>query len=200
MAEAFPRSRFTGVDLSNAAIGAGRQEAERNGLGNASTSAMPLTSARTAGSNITIFDAAHDQARPDLLLAGIAKALRPGRVYPCVENAASSELAGNLEHPRGPFLYTISCMHGMTVSLADGGMGLGAMRGKQAARTMLGEAGFTRSKPCTSTVTTAPTSSRPRAETAYHEIHGSPDRWEPTCPEFREGLITHLKGAPRRVP
>ena len=34
-------------------------------------------------------------------------------------------------------------MHCMTVSLADGGMGLGTMWGEQTARKMLGEAGFT---------------------------------------------------------
>ena len=34
-------------------------------------------------------------------------------------------------------------MHCMTVSLADGGMGLGAMWGEQTARRMLAEAGFT---------------------------------------------------------
>jgi hypothetical protein len=34
-------------------------------------------------------------------------------------------------------------MHCMTVSLADGGMGLGLMWGEQTARMMLGEAGFT---------------------------------------------------------
>jgi hypothetical protein len=34
-------------------------------------------------------------------------------------------------------------MHCMTVSLADGGMGLGAMWGEQTARKMLGDAGFT---------------------------------------------------------
>lgn len=34
-------------------------------------------------------------------------------------------------------------MHCMTVSLADGGMGLGTMWGEQTARTMLTEAGFT---------------------------------------------------------
>jgi hypothetical protein len=37
----------------------------------------------------------------------------------------------------------VSCMHCMTVSLADGGMGLGTMWGEQTARTMLAEAGFT---------------------------------------------------------
>jgi hypothetical protein len=34
-------------------------------------------------------------------------------------------------------------MHCMTVSLAEGGMGLGAMWGEQTARRMLGKAGFT---------------------------------------------------------
>jgi hypothetical protein len=61
----------------------------------------------------------------------------------CADTSASSRLAENLDHPLGPFLYTVSCMHCMTVSLADGGMGLGTMWGEQTARTMLGEAGFT---------------------------------------------------------
>ena len=57
--------------------------------------------------------------------------------------AASSTLSENLTHPLGPLLYTISCMHCMTVSLAQGGMGLGTMWGEQKARHMLTDAGFT---------------------------------------------------------
>ncbi len=83
-----------------------------------------------------------DQARPDLMLAGIAHALRPGGVYLCVDFSASTDLAGNLDHPLGAFFYTISCMHCMTVSLAEGGMGLGTMWGEQKAIEMLGAAGF----------------------------------------------------------
>jgi hypothetical protein len=41
-------------------------------------------------------------------------------------------------------MYTISCMHCMTVSLAGGGEGLGAMWGEQKARELLAEAGFGR--------------------------------------------------------
>ena len=116
-----------------------------------SSNATPPASARPAGLDfITTFDAVHDQARPDLVLAGIAAALRPGGVYLCVDTAASSNLADNLDHPLGPFLYplssrsfTVSCMHCMTVSLADGGMGLGTMWGQQTALAMLTEAGFT---------------------------------------------------------
>lgn len=56
--------------------------------------------------------------------------------------AGSSHVHENLDHPIGPFLYTISCMHCMTVSLAQDGAGLGAMWGEEKAREMLREAGF----------------------------------------------------------
>ena len=56
---------------------------------------------------------------------------------------ASSLLEENMKHPLGPFLYTISCNHCMTVSLADHGAGLGTMWGEQVASQMLHEAGFT---------------------------------------------------------
>ncbi len=145
MAEAFPCSRFAGFDFSDTGIAAARAEAGRMGLENArfeQRDAARLGEARRFDF-ITTFDAVHDQARPDLVLAGIARALRPGGVDLCVDTSASSKLAENLDHPLGPFLYTVSCMHCMTVSLADGGMGLGTMWGEQTARKMLGEAGFT---------------------------------------------------------
>jgi ubiquinone/menaquinone biosynthesis C-methylase UbiE len=145
MAEAFPRSQFVGFDFSDAGIAAARLESERKGIANARFDKRDAAHLREIDrfDFITTFDAVHDQARPDLVLAGIAMALRPGGVYLCVETSASSNLAENLKHPLGPFLYTVSCMHCMTVSLADSGMGLGTMWGEQIARTMLSEAGFT---------------------------------------------------------
>jgi len=47
--------------------------------------------------------------------------------------AASSYLEKNMEHPLGPFFYTISTMHCMTVSLAQGGDGLGTVWGQELA-------------------------------------------------------------------
>jgi len=142
---AFPRSRFTGFDFSPEGIAAARAEASRLGLPNARFEERDAARLdETARFDfVTTFDSVHDQARPDLVLAGIGAALRPGGVYLCVDTSASSQVAENLDHPLGPFLYTVSCMHCMTVSLADGGMGLGAMWGEQTARRMLSEAGFT---------------------------------------------------------
>jgi hypothetical protein len=53
-----------------------------------------------------------------------------------------ADLHPNLDHPLAPFLYTISTMHCMTVSLANGGEGLGTMWGKEKALELLAAAGF----------------------------------------------------------
>jgi SAM-dependent methyltransferase len=144
MAAAFPASRITGFDFSDAGITAGSVEAHRLSLGNAHFQRRDVATLDGAEQFdfITTFDAIHDQAHPDRVLAGIAASLRQGGVYLCVDSAASSALAGNLNHPLGPLLYTVSCLHCMTVSLADGGMGLGTMWGEQQARQMLTDAGF----------------------------------------------------------
>jgi hypothetical protein len=54
----------------------------------------------------------------------------------------TSRLEGDLDHPLGPMLYTISCLRCMTVSLAQDGAGLGAMWRRERAEAMLREAGF----------------------------------------------------------
>lgn len=91
---------------------------------------------------ITTFDAVHDQAAPDRVLASIGSALRSDGLYLMQDIKASSEVQNNVDHPAGPFLYAISVMHCMTVSLAVGGKGLGTMWGRELALEMLGEAGF----------------------------------------------------------
>ena len=60
----------------------------------------------------------------------------------CVDIAASSNLADNLEHPIAPALYAVSTLHCLTVSLAHGGAGIGSAFGERLARRMLAEAGF----------------------------------------------------------
>jgi len=54
----------------------------------------------------------------------------------------SSHVQENINHPLGTLLYTISTMHCMTVSLAQGGEGLGTMWGEQKTREYLQKAGF----------------------------------------------------------
>ena len=91
---------------------------------------------------IFTFDAVHDQARPDNLLKGIYKTLKDDGIYLMQDISSSSEHHKNMEHPVAPLLYTISTMHCMTVSLAQGGMGLGTMWGREKAMEMLDDTGF----------------------------------------------------------
>ena len=145
MAAAYPKSRFVGYDFSDEGLGRGRAEAAEKKLTNVRFEAQDVAALDAAARYdfITTFDAIHDQARPDLVLAAIRRALRPDGVYLCVDVDASSDLAKNRKHPLGPMLYTISTMHCMTVSLALGGAGLGTVWGRELALEMLRTAGFT---------------------------------------------------------
>jgi 2-polyprenyl-3-methyl-5-hydroxy-6-metoxy-1,4-benzoquinol methylase len=148
LAGTFPNSRFVGYDLSTEAIEYGRSQAALEGLENLRFEQKDLTyfSEPKGYDLITAFDAIHDQARPDLVLSGIAGALREDGVFLMQDIAGSSHVHKNLDHPLAPMLYTISCMHCMSVSLAQGGAGLGAMWGQETALRMLKEAGFGRTE------------------------------------------------------
>ncbi len=144
LAERFPNSRFTGADFSAEAIARANGEVARRGLRNVRfvrEDAARMT--REAAYDLVLtFDAVHDQADPATVLANIRRALRPDGTYLMQDIGASSHHHENLEHPLGPYLYTVSCLHCMTVSLSHDGAGLGAMWGEQLARRMLAEAGF----------------------------------------------------------
>jgi ubiquinone/menaquinone biosynthesis C-methylase UbiE len=144
MAQAFPNSRFTGYDFSAEGVAAGRAEAKSMGLTNATFIERDVSELgeSDAFDFVTAFDAIHDQAKPAEVLAGIAKSLRSDGTYLMVDVNASSHHHENAEHPLGAFLYTVSTMHCMTVSLALDGKGLGTAWGQQLALEMLADAGF----------------------------------------------------------
>jgi 2-polyprenyl-3-methyl-5-hydroxy-6-metoxy-1,4-benzoquinol methylase len=147
MAGWFPNSQFVGYDLSTEAIAAAREQARSRS--NVAFEQRDLTdfaeaaAAEPAGFDlITSFDAIHDQANPRSVLRGIRLSLAQGGVYLAQDIKASSSVHLNRDHPFGTMLYTISCLHCMTVSLAQGGEGLGAMWGREKAEAMMREAGF----------------------------------------------------------
>ena len=83
MAERFPRSRFTGMDLSAETIEGARSAAAAAGLDNARFEQRDLATfdrdaRESAFDLVTTFDAVHDQPHPRALLRGIRLTLRPG--------------------------------------------------------------------------------------------------------------------------
>lgn len=147
LAELFPASTFTGMDLSGEAIGTAKKNADSKGLKNVKFEIADLTEFHETAPEreydfIATFDAIHDQAKPLNVLKGIHKALKDDGDYLMQDIRASSYVYKNKEHPIGTFLYTISCMHCMTVSLAQNGEGLGAMWGVEKTLEYLKKAGF----------------------------------------------------------
>ncbi len=147
LADLYPKSRFTGIDLSSEAILSAWEEAADKKLRNiefivADLSQFDKTAEAEAFDLVTTFDAIHDQAKPLNVLRGIYRTLRPDGFYLMQDIKGSSHIHNNLDHPLGPLLYTISCMHCMTVSLAQNGEGLGAMWGEEKTREYLTKASF----------------------------------------------------------
>lgn len=147
LAQRFPRSRFTGYDLSSDAIAWARRQARETAVTNVFFEQRDLSNFDCSGPNgafdlVTTFDAIHDQARPLAVLKGIRRALVPGGVYIAQDIRGSSHHHEDRRHPLGAFLYAVSCLHCMTVSLAQGGDGLGAMWGRERALDYLRRAGF----------------------------------------------------------
>jgi 2-polyprenyl-3-methyl-5-hydroxy-6-metoxy-1,4-benzoquinol methylase len=146
-AERFPKSTFQGYDLSDDAIAYAKAQAAERDLQNVSfeqrdLGTFDMEAKPESYAYVTTFDAVHDQARPLAMLKGIRRSLKPEGIYLMQDIQGSSHVHENLDHPGGPLLYMISCMHCMTVSLAQGGDGLGAMWGEQKARELLADAGF----------------------------------------------------------
>ncbi|HEU0184971.1 MAG TPA: methyltransferase domain-containing protein [Blastocatellia bacterium] len=144
MAGTFPKSRFTGYDFSVEAIADAAAEAARQGLSNIRFEARDVARIDEPAHYglVTAFDAIHDQAAPREVLKAIARALRPDGVFLMQDIYASSHVHNNSDNPLGTFIYTVSCLHCMTVSLALGGEGLGAAWGEERALELLSEAGF----------------------------------------------------------
>jgi SAM-dependent methyltransferase len=144
VAQAFPNSKFFGYDLDLTSIERARHKAAQAGVGE------NVSFERVAAENLPFserfdlvmaFNCIHDMARPGAALAAIRRILKPNGALLWSEADVSDRLEENL-NPQGRAIYAASTMHCMTVSLAHGGEGLGAVVGESKARRMASEAGF----------------------------------------------------------
>jgi len=133
MAQHFPKSNFYGYDLSKEAISDAIKEAQEMNNSNVDFKIQDILNLTLNDKFdlITAFDAIHDQPKPDLVLKNIYNSLSDNGVFLMQDILASTPLKDNISHPLGTFLYTISCLHCMSVSLSQNGAGLGAMWGQR---------------------------------------------------------------------
>jgi SAM-dependent methyltransferase len=144
MGKAFPASRFTGYDLDEGAIARGRAEAAAEGLTNVTFEVADIAQLSTDEpfDVVFVFDAIHDQAAPERVLAQIRRSIAPDGIFFLREPRAADSLEANLENPMAPVMYSVSTLHCLTVSLAHDGAGIGTAFGEQHARRLLADAGF----------------------------------------------------------
>jgi len=90
---------------------------------------------------IATFDVIHDSVDPVGLLKSIRNALKSDGTYLMVEVNVSNRPEDNI-NPMGRMMYSASTLYCMTVSLAHGGAGIGALMGEPKARELVDTAGF----------------------------------------------------------
>ncbi|MBW2691677.1 MAG: class I SAM-dependent methyltransferase [Deltaproteobacteria bacterium] len=144
LASEYSASQFRGYEFRPDAVQEATAKAKSLGSNNVKFESVDISKLGESAvyDLILAFDVIHDQAHPRAVLKNVADALRPDGVFLMIDVQASSDVHENLDHPTGPFLYTISTMHCMTVSLALDGEGLGTMWGERKALELLAEAGF----------------------------------------------------------
>lgn len=146
VAKAYGGSRFFGYDVDQTSIERARRKADRAGV------AERVAFERIAAEKLPFenrfdlvmaFNCIHDMARPRQVLAAMRRVIKPDGAALWSEARAGDHLEDNL-NPQARTMYASSTMHCMTVSLAQGGEGLGSVIGEAKARAMALEAGFTR--------------------------------------------------------
>ena len=149
MAEAFPRSTFTGYDISQHALARARERLAEAGVDNARFADPrdePLPDDHSLDL-VTTFDCIHDMTHPEEVVHAIRGALADDGTWLLVDIKARDTFGENVEkNPMAPLMYGISVLSCMSSALSEpGGAGLGTLGLSAAtAERMAREAGFTR--------------------------------------------------------
>ncbi|VDO38468.1 unnamed protein product [Haemonchus placei] len=152
LAQTFPKSNFTGIDITLEAVQQANQRRKDDGSTFDNLAFIQMNGGEMAADwtnkydVVTIFDACHDQMRPDLCLKEIFRVLKPGGVFGMLEVKASSNVYTDRKEmgELASHLYGVSLLHCLPVgSNSPDALGLGTMWGKEKAKKSLMQAGFT---------------------------------------------------------
>ncbi|SFD91555.1 class I SAM-dependent methyltransferase [Blastococcus tunisiensis] len=144
LAQAYPRSRFAGYDVHAGDVAVAQRAALEAGVADRVrfevhdvTAGLPETF-----DVITAFDVIHDAVDPAGILRAIHAALAPGGRFVCVDVRCGERPEDNVG-PIATIMYASSVSFCLTVSLAEGGAGLGTCGlAEPVLRRMAAGAGF----------------------------------------------------------
>ena len=144
LARAFPACSIVGYDIYPPAVAAARSRAAAAGLRDRVRFEVRdvVQGLPQRYDVVTTFDVVHDSADPRRLLQAIHDSLQPEGRYLCVDIKCSERPEDNVG-PLSTVRYGLSLAYCMTVSLAEGGAGLGTLGLPEAKLTELAaETGF----------------------------------------------------------
>ena len=146
MAEAFPKSTFTGFDYHQGSIDAAKQRAEKAGV----TARVKFEVAKAKDfpgkgyDFVTFFDCLHDMGDPVGAAKHVHESLAPDGTWMIVEPFANDRVEDNL-NPVGRVYYSASTLLCTPASLSqEVGLALGAQAGEARLRKVVTSGGFTR--------------------------------------------------------
>jgi SAM-dependent methyltransferase len=154
MAQAYPKSRFTGFDYHPASIESARERAGEAGVTDRVT--FEIAAAKSfPGSGydlVTFFDCLHDMGDPAGAAKHVRQSLAPDGTWMIVEPFANDRVENNL-NPVGRLFYAASTMVCTPASKAqEVGLALGAQAGEARLRDVIVDGGgFTRFRRATET-------------------------------------------------
>lgn len=143
LARGFPAARVTGFDLHEPSVLHARRAAAVAGLADRVRFEMASATDFPGAPYdlVTTFDCLHDMADPVAAARHMRAALAPDGAWLIVEPGAADGVDGNLT-PLGRVLASLSTLHCLPVSLADGGAGLGGLAGESKLREVVLAGGF----------------------------------------------------------
>jgi len=131
MAEHFPNSTFTGIDISEHALARASEKLTFSGLRNATFVNAKAASLPTNSTVdfVTTFDCIHDMTQPREMIESIYRMLKEDGSWLLVDIKAGVTLADNVsKNPMAALMYGISVLSCMASALSDhNGEGLGTL-------------------------------------------------------------------------
>ena len=147
MAGAYPKSTFTGYDISQYALDRAAAKLAEAGVSNASfhdPRNAPLATDHSVDF-ITTFDCIHDMTHPQQMMQSLRAAIKPDGTWLLVDIKAHDTFMENArKNPMAPLMYGISVLSCMSSALSSpDGAGLGTLGfSENTARQMAAKAGF----------------------------------------------------------
>lgn len=142
MAQAFPKSKFTGFDFHPSSIAAANAHASTHGVSNVDFQVSLAKEFPGKYDLVTFFDCLHDMGDPKGAAAHVCQSLKPGGSWMIVEPMAGDTLKSNL-NPVGRLYYSASTMVCVPTSLAqETGLALGAQAGQAKLTEVITAGGF----------------------------------------------------------